>query len=98
MRPVWGGMRRQQPGVECAVMHVQELRGPALSPGLPGKGEHSSRAVTACCGKHLCCMLGLSALVGLSACSGQQQNVIDHDFRKVPEPASCMDVRCCLSL
>jgi hypothetical protein len=39
VRPVWGGMRCQQPGAECAVMHVQELRGPTLPSGLPGKGD-----------------------------------------------------------
>lgn len=39
VRPVRRGMRCKHSGTECAFMHLQELRGSALSPGLPREGE-----------------------------------------------------------
>lgn len=49
LRPVWGDLRCQHTGAECAVVHLQELRGPALPPGLLGKGEYT-RTVAASAG------------------------------------------------
>lgn len=42
LRSVRRGMRCQHSGAECAVMHVQELRRPALPPGLPREGTSTA--------------------------------------------------------
>jgi hypothetical protein len=91
VRPVWGGMRCQQPGAECAVMHVQELRGPTLPSGLPGKGEHSSRATKwHAAASIFAAVWAYMPLIGVSACSDEPPTAHGH-FHAVgegPGPAS----------